>query len=187
MTKLKIKEMINICLKEKHLCRIFFRYDENYRYYIPLIMGRKMFLGIEEDDFILDGYAIRKFQDITKAQIKDDICEKILIAEGIIDSITTPEVNLSTWETIFKSLQKRGKNVIIEHESLDEDKYKFEIGRIEKVYRKFVYIRHFDADGIWQPESHKIPYSEITTVTFASRYVETFSKYLGELPDNFGK
>lgn len=187
MTKLKIKEIVKVCLKEKHLCRIFFRYDNNYRYYIPLIIGDKLFLGIEEDDFVLDGYAIRRFQDVTKTQIKDDICERILNTEGIIDSINTPEVNLSNWETVFKSLQKINKNVIVEKESFDEDKYEFAIGRIEKVYRKFVYVRHFDADGIWQPEPHKIPYSEITTVTFASRYVDVFSKYLGELPDNFGK
>lgn len=187
MTKTKIKEVVANCLIQKKLCRVFLRYDINYRYYFPLIYSDKLFLGAEEDDFILDGYAIRRFKDVTKAQIKDDMCEKILNLEGIVDSISVPEIDLTSWETVFKSLKKIDKNIIVEKESLDDDECKFVIGRIEKVYKKFAYIRHFDADGIWQDEPYKIPYSETTTIVFASRYVEIFSKYLSNLPDNFSK
>ncbi|HEX2938347.1 MAG TPA: hypothetical protein VHO66_05445 [Ruminiclostridium sp.] len=84
-------------------------------------------------------------------------------------------------------MQKRNKNIIVEKESLDKNECEFIIGRVEKVYKKFVYVRHFDADGIWQDEPYKVPYTEITSVTFASRYVDVFSKYLNKLPDNFDK
>lgn len=187
MKKSKIKENAAICLKDKRLLRMFFRYDVNYRYYIPLIVGDKLFLGIEEDDFLLDGYAIRRFKDVTKAEIKDDMCERILKAEGLLDNIVTPEIDLSNWETVFQSLQKRDKNIIVEKESLDENECEYVIGRIEKVCKHHAYVRYFDADGIWEPEPYRIPYKEVTSVTFASRYVDTFSKYVGELPDNFGK
>ena len=166
---------------------MFFRYDRNYWYYIPLIAGEKLFLGIEEGDFLLNGYVVRRFKDLRKVQIKDDICREILRDEGIIDGITTPEVDLSGWETVFQSLQKRDQNIIIQNESLDDDACEFAIGRIEKVCRKSVYFRHFDADGIWQPAPYNIPYSGITSVTFASRYVDVISRHLGPLPDNFGR
>lgn len=37
---------------------------------------------------------------------------------------------------------------------------------------------HFDADGIWGKSPIKIPYAEITNITFSSRYIEIFSKHL---------
>ena len=68
--------------------------------------------------------------------------------------------------------------MIIEKENSDYDKCEFAIGRIKKVLKTKVIFSHFDADGIWQDEDYEIPYSQITSITFASRYVEIFSKYV---------
>lgn len=187
MTKMQIKETVATCMKETKLCRILLRYDLNFHYVFPLMLNEKLFLVIEEDDFILDGYSVRLFRDVTKAQVKDDMCEKILKDEGIVDSIVVPNIDIANWETVFKSLEIANKNVIVENESLDENESEFVIGRIEKVFKNFVYLRHFDADGVWQDEPYKIPYTNITSVSFGTRYVDTFSKHLGELPINFGK
>jgi hypothetical protein len=182
MTKTEIKEIVKRSIEQRSLCRMFFRYDVNYRYYFPLISNDKLFLGAEEDDFIIDGYSIRRYVDITKVQIKNDMCVKILQNEGVINNIQTPNIDISNWVTVFTSLQKINKNIIIEKESLNEDDWEFHIGRIDRVYKKFVYFYRFDADGVWQDEPFKIPYSEITSVSFGTRYVETFSKYLNESP-----
>ncbi|MBZ9685330.1 hypothetical protein G9F72_003065 [Clostridium estertheticum] len=181
MTKSEIKEIVNRSIEQRNLCRVFFRYDVNYRYYFPLISNDKLFLGAEEDDFILDGYSIRRYVDVTKVQIKEDKCVEILKSEGIIESIKTPNIDISNWETVFATLKKMNKNIIVECESLFEDECEFVIGRIDSVFKKFAYVCHFDADGIWQEEPFKIPYTGITSVTFGTRYVETFSKYLNEL------
>ncbi len=77
---------------------------------------------------------------------------------------------------------KMKKNIIVEKENLNDDESEFVIGRIERVYKEFAYVRHFDADGVWQDEPYKIPYSEITSVSFGTRYVDIFSKYLDEIP-----
>lgn len=183
MKKSEIKSIINHGIDQRNLCRIFFRYEMNYWYYFPLILSDKLFLGAEEDDFIIDGYSIRRYVDVRKVQIKEDKCLEILQKEGIIDSIQTPKVDISSWETAFSSLQKLNKNIIVEKESLNDDECEFVIGRIDRVYKKFAYVYHFDADGIWQMEPYKIPYTEITSVSFGTRYVETFSKYLDELPE----
>jgi hypothetical protein len=92
---------------------------------------------------------------------------------------------MTNWETIFRSLQIRNSNIIVEKETLETDKCEFVIGRIEKIYKNFAYIRHFDADGVWQNKPYKIPYTEITSITFNSRYLNFYSKYLGDLPNNF--
>ncbi len=185
MKRAEIKELVAACAQERKLCRVFLSYDAEYSYYFPLIFNDRLFLGAEEDDFLLDGYAIRRFRDVTKAEIKDDLCTNILKREGVVDSIVLPDVDMTSWETIFTSLKGREKNVIVEMEGPNRAEWAFVIGRIEKVYKKLVYIRHFDADGSWQTSPIKIPYTQITSVIFASRYVDTFSKYLSALPDDF--
>ncbi len=182
MTKTKIKEIVTACMTDKALCRVYLQYKAYYQYYIPLRVSDKLFLSAEEDDFILNGYHIRRFKDVTKAKIKKDMCVEILKKEGVINSLTAPDIDISNWETVFSSLQKRMKNIIVEKEDRDDDKCEFVIGRIEKIYRNFVYVLHFDADGIWQTEPYRIPYKEITSVTFDSRYVNIFSKYLTAAP-----
>lgn len=184
MTKTKIKEIVNNSINQRNLCRIFFRYDVNYFYYYPLVSGDKLFLGIEEDDFILDGYSIRRYVDVKKVQIKDDKCVEILKREGIENSIQTPNVDVSNWETVFNSLKVLDKNIIVEKDSLNEKEWEFTIGKIDKVFKKFVYVYHFDANGIWQEEPYRIPYTDITSVSFGTRYVDAFSKYIDEPPLN---
>lgn len=178
MTKQKIKDTIKECMETRNLCRVYFKYDPNYWYLFPLIMDDSLFLSAEEDDFILDGYTIRRFRDISKAEIKFDKCIEILRKEGVVGSIVMPNINISNWESAFFDLKRLNKYVIVEKEDLDDENTEFVIGKIEKIYKTCVYIRHFDADGIWQDESWRIPYAEITSVTFDSRYVNMFSKYL---------
>ena len=178
MKKSEMKEVVRSAIAPKNLCRMFFKYDVNYRYYFPIQVSNKLFLGAEEDDFILDGFSIRRFCDLTKVQIKDDKCIEIIRNEGILNNLSAPEVDLTDWHSVFLSLQRIGKNIIVEKESLDETEWEFAIGHIEKVLKNKVLFRHFDADGIWQDSPHEISFSQITSVTFGSRYVEIFSKYV---------
>lgn len=187
MTKQQIREVFRACMEQKMLCRTFMKYDDFYRYYVPLGMNERFFLGAEEDDFLLDGFCIRLFRDVKKAEVKNDICLGIIKKEGLLDHLITPEIDLSRWQTIFLSLSGIGRNIIVEGERTDHAASQFAIGRIERVTAKCVFLRHFDGDGIWQKEPYEIPYSEITSVTFGSRYVEMFSKYLPPLPENFGQ
>lgn len=178
MKKSEIKEIVRSAIEPKKLCRMFFRYDANYFYYFPFQASDKLFLGAEEDDFIIDGFSVRRFCDLTKVQTKNDKCVEILEAEKILDGISAPELDLTDWHSTFICLEQLGKNIIVEKESIDPEESEFAIGRIEKVLKNKVRFRHFDADGIWEEEFREIPFSQITSVTFGSRYVEIFSKYI---------
>jgi hypothetical protein len=185
MTKTEIRAIVKICEEQLKVCNTFFRYDNNYYNLIPLKSNEKLFLSAQEDDFILDGYTIRRFKDVSKIKAKADKCDEILKREKVTDRIEPPPIDITDWKTTFESLKLLGNNIIVEKDSLNDEEYEFVIGRIEKVFSKFAYVRNFDADGIWQDEPSKILYTEITSITFASRYVTMFSKYLGELPENF--
>lgn len=187
MTKQQIRDVFAACMEQKMLCRTSMKYDEFYRYYFPLSMTERFFLGAEEDDFLLDGFCIRLFRDVKKAEVKNDICLDIIKREGLLDLLTAPEIDLSSWQTIFLGLAGMNRSIIVEGESAERDTAQFAIGRIERVTPKRLLLRHFDGDGVWQEEPYEIPYTEITSVTFSSRYVEVFSKYLPPLPENFGR
>ena len=178
MKKSEIKALVASALEQKNLCRIFFKYDINYRYYFPLITSDKLFLGANEDDFILDGFSIRRFCDVKKAEIRNDKCLEIIRSEGILDNLQIPQINITDWHSAFMSLSKLDFNIIIEKESIIDDACEFAIGKIERVLKTKVIFKHFDADGIWQDEFYEIPFSQITSVTFSSRYVDVFSKYV---------
>ena len=99
-------------------------------------------------------------------------------AEKVLDDVVAPDIDLTDWHAAFLSLQNLKKNIIIEHGTQNENEWEYWIGRIEKVLKTKVLFRHFDADGIWQDEPYEIPFSSITSVTFDSRYVTVFSKYV---------
>lgn len=186
----EIRAVLAACKTERALCRAFMKYDSFYRYYFILEMSERLFLGAQEDDFLLDGFCIRRVRDIKKAEAKNDVYLEIARREGLLDTLGTlaaPAVDLRDWRRVFRSLEPLGHNLIVESERPDGEDSQFAIGRIESVSGLCLYLRHFDGDGVWEPEPYKIPYHEITSVTFYSRYVEVFSKYLPPLPENFCK
>lgn len=180
MKKSKIIKRLTQCIEPRRLCRVYMTYSDNYFYYFPLKVNDKFFLGAVEDDFQLDGYTIRRIKQVQKAQIRDDKCLEIAIAEGLVKNIIEPKVSLSGWAQMFRSLKALHRNIIIEHESRTDKKCEFYIGRIEEVKKHSVIFRHFDAEGVWQ-EPVRIPYSKITSVSFGGRYVDIFSKYVPKI------
>lgn len=178
MKKLEIIDLINMATKSKEMCRVFFKYNYHYSYHFPLITSTKLFLSADEDDFIINGFSVRRFCDVKKLEIKNDKCVEIIKREGVLDSIQVPEIDITDWYTVFLSISKLNINIIVEKESLNDDECEFAIGKIVKVLKTKVIFKHFDADGIWQEDYYEIPYSQITSITFGSRYVDIFSKYV---------
>ena len=182
MKKSEMIELFRSFIDTKPLVRLFMKYDNWYICGFPFYASDKLFLTANEDDFIIDGFSIRRFRDLKKTEIKNDKCVEILKAEKVLEGMNAPEIDLTDWHSAFLSLQKLGKNVIVEHESTDENEWEFYIGRIEKVLKNKIAFRHFDADGVWQEEPYEILFSEITSVTFDSRYVTYFSKHIENDP-----
>lgn len=178
MKKIEKMEIISNAIGSKQLLRFFMKYDVNYFYYFPLKISDKLFMGIEEDDFILDGYSIRKNSDIRKIVRKDDLCNKIFIEEGIVSKIETIDINITNWRTVFDSLLKFNEIIIIESEDIEPEFSEFTIGKIIKVSKNNVHFKDFDADGVWSENELVIPFSSITSVTLRSRYINVWSKYV---------
>ena len=143
MKKLEIIELINTAVKSKDLCNIFFKYNYHYDYHFPLIASDKLFLSANEDDFIIDGFSVRRFCDIKKVEIKNDKFVEIIKYEGVIDNIKVPEIDVTDWYSVFLSLSKLNINIIVEKESLDDDECEFAIGKIIKFLKTKVIFKNF--------------------------------------------
>lgn len=167
-------ELIQRGIRETAICRCYFTYDQNYFYYYPNAVNDKFILGQKEDDFILDGYCVRKISHLKKAEIKDDKCNEINKLFGVADRVVDPGIDISSWQSIFESLSKL--NVYIQIE--DEFNGQFAIGVIEKVLKDKLYFKPFDANGVWYEEILEIRYSQITSVSWGTRYAQYWKRYL---------
>lgn len=162
------------------LCRCYFEYDPNYWYFYILDHTDKLLFGVEEDDFMLDGFQIRKISDLKKIEIKNDLCMKINEEINLLANISKPPVDLSSWKTVFESLNALNVYLIIENENTDKDEDFFYLGYITAVNDSYIVFSSVDADGEWY-DNIKIPYSKITSVTFNDRYSKTWQKYLSKV------
>ncbi len=178
MKKSEVTELINSALEKKDMCRILFKYNYNYSYHFPLKTSDRLFLSANEDDFLINGFSVRRFCDVKKAEIRDDKYVEIIKFEGVLENIKVPEIDVTDWYSTFLSLSELNINIIVEKESLNDEECEFAVGKIVKVLKTKVIFKGFDADGIWEEDYYEIPYSQITSVTFASRYVDVFSEYV---------
>ena len=86
MKKVEIKELLSAAVTSKEMCKILFKYNYHYSYHFPLIISDELFLSANEDDFIIDGFSVRRFCDIKDVVIKDDKCVEIIKNEGVLDN-----------------------------------------------------------------------------------------------------
>ena len=133
----------------------------------------------ETFDFEIGGYLVIPINTISKIVLNanDKYYHKIMQLEGLTDKIINKhKLDLTSWESIFKSIRKLNLNVIIENENPDDSS--FDIGIIEKITKNSVYLRYFDAKGYLSIEPTKIVWNLITIAQFDDKYTNTFSKYL---------
>lgn len=176
MKKSKIIKRLTQCITPHALCRVDMKSGETYvEYYFPLKVNDRFFLGAVEDDFQLNGFRICPVSMIAKAKIRQDKCLDIDICEGVVDQLSTPKVNISSWQQIFRSLKDMNRYVMIETEDV------IYVGAIMGIRKQSVTVNHFDADGVWQDEPARIRFKDIQSVTFGSRYVDVFSRYIPKL------
>ena len=170
----ELREGLQKLIAPRTMCGIELEYRDQVLYGFPLAVSEQLFLVAEDDDFLLNGFQVRRLRDIFELCDRKGIYQTIAEKEGLTD-FAVPDVDITDWRGVFTSLQKLGKHIIIEREYEPDF---FRLGVIEAVGEDHVELRHYDADGIWQ-EPARIPYREITSVTFDDRYANVFSKYVG--------
>ena len=174
MKKQEKIDVIQQGIREKEICRCYFSYESAYFYCYPNAVNDRFILGQEEDDFLLDGYFIRKISHLKKVEIRMDHCNAINQMIGVTDQVMHPGVDITDWRSIFEGLSKLDTFVIIE----DQIGMRFAIGVIKKVLKNKLYFKKFNAKGVWDEDEWEIPYSQITGVEWGTRYDVQWKNYL---------
>lgn len=172
-TLTELREGLRALIDPRTMCGIEYEYSDHVQYGFPLAVGERLFLMAIDDDFILNGFTVRRLRDIYELGDRKGIYQTIAEQEGLTN-FDAPDVDLTDWRSVFTSLQKLGKHIIVEREYEPDF---FRLGKIKSVGKDHVVLDHYDGDGIWQ-EPARIEYRVITSVTFDDRYANTFSKYV---------
>ena len=174
MLKKEKLDIIQQAIDNTQACGCVCLYDTNgWTYYYPNMVNEKFMLGQQFDDFLLDGYIVRKISQLNKVKYPDGVFEEINKMMGITAKVQTPNVDISTWASIFKDLKALNRIVIIEHERWGD----FEIGLIQKVSKNKVTLLGFDINGVWDEGTWEIPYSAITSLKWDTRYTIAWERY----------
>ncbi|MCA0133890.1 hypothetical protein [Winogradskyella alexanderae] len=140
------------------------------------------FVVIQEcDDFRLLGFNILPIKDFKQIRYNnnDKYYDKIMLLENEKKNIgIKTKVDLTNWKSIFQSLRKKKKNVVVECENPKIDS--FTIGPIKRITDKSVFIQYFNATGFLDEKPTKIEFKNISKIMFDDRYVDIFSKYTRE-------
>jgi len=174
-------EKIKSYKENKQRVRLFRKFSKNRagisNGYI-LDFSEKFILLHETDDFRIDGYSILPIEQIKKLRFNksDKYFDKMMKWENQTEKVGINYfIDLNSWESVFKSLQTKEINVIVECEGSDVNS--FTIGPITKIGKKHVHLIYFDAEGFFEKSSSSIDYDSITRVAFDSQYLNIFSKY----------
>ena len=134
----------------------------------------------ENDEFKFNGEVIIRMDhfDSIRCNKFDKTFRKILAAEKQLSKSKPKrtQVDLTDWASIFTDLQKSDVHVTIECEDLK--KPTFTIGPIEKINKKSVDIRNYDATGQLDKKVTRTNFKNITLLKYNEEYSTTFRKYL---------
>ncbi len=172
MKKAKILRRLSECVMPHRISRVFMENEGDWNIHLfPLKVSEDFLLGAIEDDFQLDGFRICPVSRIGKVKKCRDKCMDIEAGEGIVDQLYTPNVSISGWRQIFRSLKNMNRYVIL------DTRCGTYIGAITRIGKKSVTVKYFDADGVWF-DPVKIRFKDIDAVDFGTRYVDVFTKYV---------
>jgi hypothetical protein len=178
MKKSKIKEALTEGVKLKqHLS--FLRTFTSRRIHGYVLDFTDDFMLIHQtDDFKLDGFAILPLN--TLKEIRHNEYEKmyhyIMNAEELLNELgINYTIDLTNWQTIFKSIEKNEKFPVVECEQAWIKRYL--LGKLTKVKKKKVEMLYLEANGIFEEFVTEQKYKEISIIRFDETYTNLFQKY----------
>lgn len=144
-----------------------------------IVAYSKDFIILQEvNDFNILGYLVLPIAQLTEVRYNkaDKYYDKIMVWEKEADKVSLPyDIDLTDWNTIFKSIRSYKLTVIVECEDPEVDT--FTIGPIVRITKNKVYISYFDAHGYIDEDPIAVEYADISIVKFDDRYANVFGKY----------
>lgn len=142
---------------------------------IPLLVGEGLALVSPYEDFLPDGYEVVRLRDVSRLEEDGSVAfhGRIMEGEGLLSQVVPPaDVPLGSFEELLSWLMLRGEPVIVTGKN---DAYL--LGNIEKVGKSKLGVRYIDGEGRIDTRLTRIPYEDIISVCFATRYLRLVVQY----------
>ncbi|WP_071431269.1 hypothetical protein [Angelakisella massiliensis] len=167
--------------REKHSLMAVYRDGLEVEDYsgIPVAVGRQLVILHRNRDFLLDGYAALRLEDITELEQMDDndFIRKVCVGEKLYDKASAPRLtSAEDWFQLLGGI-KGSFGGWLAVECVSEGELCFYLGTISRVDVNFLQLRQVDADGFRHEEDTTVPLQDLLTVTFGDRYLEIYKKY----------
>ncbi len=178
MKKSEIKEALKKSIELKHHLSFFRKFTSTRAHGYVLDYNDDFVLIHQTDDFKLDGYAILPLKTIKKVRYNEfeEVYEYIMKEENLMGDLgINYRIDLTSWQTIFKSIEENNKFSIVECEQVWINR--FLLGKLTKVRKKRVEILYLEANGIFEEYATEQKYKEISIVRFDEVYINLFQKY----------
>jgi len=183
MKEKKICSILDKSMKKRCVITGYIGKDKVYYNFVVLDRSDELVLAARDLDFQIDGYMIFEIKKINKLmdlEYKTDKYNQIMQAEGVLEGLEIPSVNLKSLAHVFNDFQKANRLISMTVANNDHGYY---IGTIEKVKEKSILFSHFDAEGEWYGPD-KLKWKDIELIQFGDRYARTFSKYVPDKKSN---
>ena len=145
----------------------------------PIKISEELLLMTVINDFHDEGFVLLRLSDISDAYSKesDAFYEKICISEGLQNKVQQCHVNtICSVKCALQQLESYDGFISIECEE-QREKCAFFLGKIITSEDDGVTFKDVGVDGEWDNETHKIPYGDITQISFGDNYSKTYYKY----------
>ncbi len=175
----ELDERIKQLMKKKRYTTIV-REGENMEDLSGYIVGnsRRLVLLHQISNTLLDGYAVLRRRDVTKALHgrAEQFLHHVYISEGAAEEAVKPKkISLTNFEVLFTWLKEAGMFAAVFGEEDEIDGYV--LGKIIRVKSMHVTMRHVDETGHYEDAVVDVPYDEITKVEFGDKHSEMMKTY----------
>jgi hypothetical protein len=178
MKKSKIREALTKSIELKQNLSFFRKFTSTRIHGYVLDFTDDFILIHQTDDFKLEGFAVIPLKTIKKVRYSDyeEMYEYIMNEEHFLNDLGIPyTIDLTNWQTVFKSIENNNKFVIIECEQVWIKR--FLLGKLSKIKKKNVEMLYLEANGVFEEYATEQKYKEISIVRFDEVYINLFQKH----------
>lgn len=134
----------------------------------------------EFDGFLPDGFAVFPSNTVTELTINECWTEMIAIEGHSSLATEKPPFSADNIRTVLDYLVSNKFSARLDCENCaDAEECGSHFGRVIRTYAAHIDFLFFDTSGRWSAGPYSIPIQSITQIVLHSRYVDTFTKYLG--------
>lgn len=181
MKREKILTRLRQAAEEQLICKLYMKDKAYYINCWPLLLSDELVICAHDIDFLINGYGAYPINAIDRVVIKADKCLEYSRLEGVVEQLIVPEVDCTSWQTLFASLPE-DQLIGVDRVNTPADEADFVVGRIVKAGNKRLHMMYVDSEAIWEERPWRIRYTDIAEVTFGDRYLTVFGKHAGNPP-----